>query len=346
MATRKAQKILNELIKDLKNRNFRYEPKEEKEIDWSAYNRSKIHEINFFLVFVREAVDGSEVQILKRTGPGRPTSDAFDLAKVILMKEYFQTGERQAEGLALLFKEKMALKSTPSASTIGRAYSRSDVQEIIGRVFEMTSDPIKDKETSFSADGTGVPLSIKQNYANDRDKQKKHAGYDKVGAMISNDFHIATGVIHTEGTANDAPLLAPLLEQTAEKFRRIDDVELDAGFISRENCQLIARLGATPYIFPKTGITIKQGGAPAWKKMLLSLVENPQAWLRMYHRRSQVECYFSSHKRRFVRPILKKIKLRRGVQSFLRLTATNITMLITAYCERRVEVKQFNQSYF
>jgi len=341
-----AQRVLNELIKDLKNREFKYEPKEEKEINWSAYNLSKIHEINFFLVFVREAVDGSQVQIQKQTGPGRPASDAFDLAKVILMKEYIQTGERQAEGLALLFKEKLALKTTPSASTIGRAYSRSDVQEILGKVFEMTVEPIKNKETSFSADGTGLPLSIKQNYENDRDNQEKHAGYDKAAVMISNNFHIATSMVHTKGTANDSPLFAPLLRQTAENFRHIEDVELDAGFISRENCQLIAAVGATPYIFPKTGITLNQKGAPAWKRMLLSLVKDPQAWLRAYHSRSQNECYFSSHKRRFARPILKRITLRRSVQAFGRVIVTNITMLITAYCEHRVDVKEFDQAYF
>ena len=35
---KKAQRILNELIKDLKNKEFKYEAKEEKEINWSQYN--------------------------------------------------------------------------------------------------------------------------------------------------------------------------------------------------------------------------------------------------------------------------------------------------------------------
>lgn len=342
---KKAQRILNELIQDLRNKQFKYESKEEKEIDWSAYNLSKIHEIHFFLIFVKEAVDGLQVQIQKQTGPGRPLSDVFDLAKIILVKEYFQTGERQAEGLGLLFKEKLDLKAVPSASTIGRAYSRSDVQEILGKVFEMTSDPIKN-ETSFSADGTGIPLSIKQNYENDREKHEKHAGYDKAAVMISNNYHIATAVINTKGTASDMQLFPPLLEHTVEKFHHINDIELDAGILSRENCQLIANAGATPYIFPKKGITLNQNGSSAWKKMLLSLIKDPQAWLRFYHNRSQSECYFSSHKRRFARPILKKIEYRRGVQSLTRIAITNITMLITAYCEHRVEVKQFEQAYF
>ena len=346
MTTRKAQSILNELIKDLKEKNFKYESKEEKEIDWAAYNLSKIHEVEFFLVFVREAVDDAQVKFQQNEGPGRPLSDAFDLAKILLMKTYFQVGERQTEGLALLFREKLALKNTVSASSIGRAYSRTDVQEILGKVFEATNAPIRDKETSFSADGTGLPLSIKQNYANDRDNQDKHAGYDKMAVMISNNFHVATGFIHANGTANDSPLFEPILEQTAHHVSTINDVELDAGFLSRQNCQLIAEHGATPFIYPKTGITINQEGSPAWKKMLNRLILDPQDWLSFYHNRSQGECYFSSHKRRFTKPIMKKIDVRKGVEAFCRVISTNIIMVITAYFERRVQVKEFGNDYF
>ena len=340
-----AQRVLNNLIKDLKDKTFKYEPKDEKEIDWSAYNLSKIHELDFFLTFVREAVDSCQIKFSENEGPGRPASDAYDLAKVLMMKAYLQTGERQTEGLASLFKEKLALKNIVSASTIGRAYSREDVQEILGKVFEMTKEPIKDKETSFSGDGTGLTLSTKQNYANDRDNHDKHAGYDKMAVMISNNYHIATGFIHAKGTAHDSPLFQPVLEQTARNFHHMDDVELDAGFISRKNCQLISDTGAIPYIYPKKGITINQNGTPSWKKMLISLTENPQEWLRLYHNRSQSECYFSSHKRRFTRPLLRKIYERKGVETFCRVITTNITMLITAYFERRIQVKEFEYCY-
>lgn len=342
---KKAQRLLNDLIESIRNKEFNYEAKSETEIDWSAYNLSKIHEADFFLTFVKEAIDGVQVKLTKNEGPGRPVSDAYDLAKILLMKEYFHAAERQAEGLAFLCKERLALKSLPSASTIGRAYSRIDVQEILGGVFDLTGEPIKDKETSFSADGTGLALSTKQNYANDRDDQTKHAGYDKALIMISNNFHIATGFVHADGTANDSPLFAPVFGQTVAKFQNISDVELDAGFVSRDNCQRIANANAVPYIFPKRGITLNQRGAPAWKKMLLSLIADPQAWLRGYHMRSQSECYFSSHKRRFTRPLLRRKKIRKGTEAFCRFIVTNITMLITAHFERRADVKQFDHAY-
>ncbi len=343
---KKNQQVLNKLIKDLKDGNFKYISKAEKEIDWTTYNRAKINEIHFFITFIREAVDMAEIETQKKIGVGRPPKNAYTLAKIILLQIYFQVPERQAEGLALLFKEKLQLNDIPSARSIGRGYNRQDVQEILGKLFEMTHTPIAKKETSFSADGSGLSLSIKQNYANDRDNQDKHAGYDKMAVMISNNFHIATAFEHRHGTANDCPLFEPLIKATAKEFHQIETVQLDAGFVSRHNCNLISEVDAIPYIYPKAGITLNKKGSSAWRSMLETLIENPQEWLRAYHERSECECYFSAHKRRFTKPLLKKIKHLRGVEAFCRIICLNICMLITAYFEQRIEVEQFNQAYF
>jgi len=345
MALKKAQEAFNKLVKELKDGTFKYEPREEKEIDWAAYNLSKIHETELFLNFIREAVDAAEIELSKQKGPGRPAKDAYDLTKVLLMQTYFHVANRQAAGFAILFREKLMLKEFFSESTVGRAYSNPDVQKILNKVFELTNKPIEEKETAFSADGTGLPLSNKQNYANDRDDQKKHADYGKMAVMISNSFHIATAFVYAKGSANDCPLFEPLIGQTAMRFQNIEDVELDAGFIARYNCNLIASYGATPYIYPKTGLTLNRKGSGAWTKMWLSLVDDPQKWMRRYHQRSQNECYFSSHKRRHTRPLLKRKGVRRETEAQCRVIVTNICMLITAAFERRVDVPMFGQDY-
>lgn len=323
----------------------RYQPKEEKKIDWSAYNLAKIKEVDFFLIFVKEAVDMVKLDEDKVKKKGRPSKDACDLAKVILTQIYFQTGERQASGLASLFKEKLLISDVPSPRTIGRAYKRAQVRYILEKVFEMTSAPIQEKESSFSADGTGLPLSIKQNYENDREDRDKHKGYDKMAVMISNKFHIATAIVSRKGTAHDSPLFEQLINDTAKRFHDMGDIQLDAGFLSRENCDLIADVGATPHIFPKKGILLKKKGSAAWRNMLTELIKDPQEWMGRYHERSNSECYFSSHKRRFTKPLLKKENELRHVEALARVTVLNICMLILAYFEHGVEVKQFDQSY-
>ena len=345
MVQTKAQRILNTLIRDLKKGEFKYEPKEEKEINWSAYNLAKIKEIDFFLIFVKESVDMIKLEEDNAKRKGRPSKDAYDLTKVILTQIYFQVGERQASGLASLFKEKLVLSEIPSPRTIGRAYKRAQVRYLLGKVFEMTSAPIEKKETSFSADGTGLSLSIKQNYENDREDKSKHKGYDKMAVMISNTFHIATAIVSEKGTANDSPLFEQLITDTSSRFQDIDDVQLDAGFISRKNCNLIANVGAEPHIFPRKGIILRRRGSTAWRNMLTELIKDPQEWLRKYHERSNSECYFSAHKRRFTKPLLKKERESRNVEALGRVTVLNICMLISAYFEHGVKVKQFDQSY-
>lgn len=338
---KKEQRILNALIKDLKNGEFKYRPKDEEPIDWSSYNLAKIKETKLVLLFIKNAVDEVAPEERVRKGRGRKRSiTAAELAKAILVQQYFQKADRTTSGLIDLFKEKLGIKHDISPRTLDRAYHDRKVREIIKRVFKATSDPIATLETSFSTDATGQPLSIKQNYANDRDDAKKHAGYDKTAVMISNNFHIATSVIFGPGTMGDSPTFTPLLTETAEKFL-IEDVEADAGFLSRENCSLVGIVGGTPYIYPKQGVTLNRKGSKEWHNMLKELIKDPQKWLEHYHERSNNECYFSSYKRRFTGPLLRKITFGRNTECLARLTVQNICMLINAYYEQDVEVENF-----
>lgn len=339
---KKEQKIFNELIKDLKNGNFQYKNKEEKKINWSAYNEAQINEINLFLLFVREAINAIEKEYPKLADE-RETSP-FDLAKIILIQQYFQVAERTASGLANLFKEKLNLSEVPSPRTIGRAYERRDVQDILKKIFERTSEPIKEIETSFSTDGTGLSTSIKKNYANDRDDPKKHKDYDKMLVMVSNNFHIVTSAVVLKGTAHESPEFKTLICETAEKFT-IKDVEGDAAFLSRENCNLVAEVGGTPYFYPKEGTTLNQKGSPEWKKMLKSLMKDPQKWLEGFHLRSNSESYFSSYHRRFTKPLLKKKRKGRKIEALVRICVHNICMLIKAYFEHHIKVEEFSKDY-
>lgn len=246
------------------------------------------------------------------------------------------------EGIADIFKEKLHLNIVPSARTISRAYLRKDVRKILVKVFISTSDPIVELEKSFSTDSTGQPLSIKQNYENDRDRQEKHAGYDKIAVMISNKFQIATSLVIGPGTMNDNPLFESMLCETAERFE-IEDVEADAGFLSKNNVQLVKDFGATPYIYPKTGVTLNRDGHTAWRGMLEAIIKDPQKWLRSYFQRENNESYFSSYKRRFPRPLLNKLSKARQTECLARITVQNICMLISAYFRYDVKCEFFRE---
>lgn len=325
------QRKLDGLIKELKDKEFKYIPREEREIDWSKYDEAQINEINDMLLIIRDTVDEAALRLgikeAKFEGPGRPPYPPEDLAKAILMQQFFGVANRVAAGLVLLFKEKMGIKHAFSYKTIERAYEDPFVTLILNEVFKMTQEPVKELEKNFSADGTGLPTSIKQNWERDRDDEEKRAGYDKMVAMVGTTYGLISAVEFPDNPmAHDSPFLNPLLQETAGNYS-VDLVCLDEAFLSRDNCDLIEKVGAVPRISPKRGITLKRKGSWAWTEMLLDFMEDPQQWLRGYHLRSISETVFSAYKRKFPSPLLKRILWRRKMEAFSRVCGYNMRRL-------------------
>lgn len=326
------QRKLDELIKELKDKDFRYIPREEREIDWSKYDEAQIHEINDMLLMIRDTVDEAALRLgikdAKFEGPGRPPYPPEDLAKTILMQQFFGVANRTTAGLVLLFKEKMGIKHAFSYKTIERAYDDPLVTLILNEVFRMTQEPVKEVEKNFSADGTGVPTSMKQNWERDKNGDGKQTGYEKMVAMVGTTYKLISAVEFPDPpTANEAQLLAPLLDETAGIYSSVELVCGDAAFLSRDNCSLIEEIGAAPRLYPRKGIRLRRKGCWVWAEMLLDFIKDPQQWLREYHLRSISETVLSTFKRDFPIPLRKRILRRRKKEAFSRVCDYNMKRL-------------------
>lgn len=326
---RPEQKKFNKLMEKMKNENFKYIPKEEKQIEWAKYDKAQINEINNMLLFIRDVVNeacrGLNInEISEKKERGRPPKPPRDLAKAVLMQQYFGVSNRATEGLVKLFREKMQIHSRFSYKAIERAYEITDVTLILQEVFKITQEPIRDKEHNFSIDGTGLPTSTKQNWEQDK-KKSETKGYEKMVAMVGTTYKMISAVTLTENPeGNESPYLEPLVMETAKKYDEIDLVTGDAAYISRENCNIIASIGAIPRIYPKQGITLRQKGSKAWTGMLLSFINDPQKWLEEYHSRSISETANSTYKRDFPVPLRRKINVRRKQEAFTRVCDYNL----------------------
>jgi transposase len=328
---RKIQKKLDELISTLKDGRLEYVPREKTSIDWASYDEAQINEMNEQLLIIRNIIDDAHARLgldCKKCRVGRPPKSAADKAKAILLQQYFMACNRLSSGLTLLFKEKLGLSSKLRPKTIERAYENGDVVSLIKLAFDMTSEPVSTLETKFAVDGSGEPLSIKQNYANDRDDEKKHAGYKKFIGMCGVRYKLYSAIELTDGEANECPYLEPLLAKTAELYERIDLVCADAAYLSRKNCNAIRKHGATARIYPKEGITLKKKGSAEWVEMLTTLTETPQEWLEDYHNRSISETTHSTCKRRNPKPLMRRLEHRRYVEEYTRKCNYNFTRLI------------------
>lgn len=296
----KAERELREVLAQVKSKEFKYSPREVKEIDWSKYNAAQLSDLRFFLAKTNELVDRASALLpAKRLAVGRPPADAGDVAKAVLLMEYLQLPEESASEWTWIFKEKLHLEAELSPRTIGRGFENPDVQFILETVFKWTSAVFSTTENTVAIDATGVTESIKENYESVKhDNVKQAAGFFKLSIAIGTQCHSVSAYALTRGIA-DSPLFDQLIEETATRWPNVNTVCADAGYLSRDNCQTAADLSVAPFIFPKTGITLKTEGSPAWRSMLEDFTQATQTWLATYHLRSNVETVNSCLSRRF-----------------------------------------------
>ncbi|MDP6155810.1 MAG: hypothetical protein QGH39_11565 [Candidatus Thermoplasmatota archaeon] len=150
---------LREIITEIRERTFEYEPREVPKINWTQYDQAQIWEMATYLGNVRDLVDEAKQRIERRTppkerGPGRLPIDPADITKALLLQAYTGSPNRVAEGLLLLFWEKLGINQNFSYKTIERGYDREAVNEILNEVTPgvyklwLNDEPIRYKNRS------------------------------------------------------------------------------------------------------------------------------------------------------------------------------------------------------
>lgn len=108
----------------------------------------------------------------------------------------------------------------------------------------MTNESVRGREHEFSIDGTGMPTTVKENYADDKEKKS----FNMLMLMNGVQYKLISAFDSDIGHVNESPYLRPLLEETNSKHDSISLVCGDATYISKANCNAIAAIGAIPRI--------------------------------------------------------------------------------------------------
>jgi hypothetical protein len=92
--TTKTQQQLATLIRQLKDKNYKYQEQPSKTMDWTNYDLAQTNEINDMLYLIRDIVNRATYNlnlpdISKPKGVGRPKYNPIDGTKVVLMAQYF-----------------------------------------------------------------------------------------------------------------------------------------------------------------------------------------------------------------------------------------------------------------
>lgn len=263
------------LVKSTRDPKFKkeiYEAREQREIDWPAYNLSQIKQVKETLNFIKKSVNLSYASKV-RSNATNPRA----LAKAILLAEFIQSPERESEGWVEILGPYVGVYEKIDDWVLGDAYSRPEVARILYEIFLA----IRDSDGILSGDGSGIERTRKQNYESNK----------KCGTYMTSivDSREIVQVFDISGRG-ECEVMKELVREVSG-----DSIRLDSGFNDRELVKLIEDLFMTPYVYPKSINVLN--GHDSWKNMYLEFFLDIYIWLKEYHQRSHSESFHSSFKR-------------------------------------------------
>jgi transposase len=211
---------------------------------------------------------------------------------------------------------------------------RRDLKDILHRLVEISSLPLKQIETDFAIDSTCFGTSRYTTYFDVRYNQKKDKQarlWRKCHAVCGVKSNIIVSIDVTSGNVNDMTRFIPLAEDTSRNFK-IRDFLGDKGYLSGENFFKIRELGGKAFI-PFKSNTTGNSNSPSkhrsyFKQAFRFFKEHQEEYLNHYHKRSNIESCFSSIKRRFGNNIRCKKEISQDNEILSKVLAYNICILV------------------
>lgn len=159
----------------------------------------------------------------------------------------------------------------------------------------------------------------------------------KLHIMCGCKTNIITAVEITHAHAGDSPQFAPLVETTSENFV-MQSVCADKAYSSEKNMQLVLVKQAMPYIaFRSNATAANRRSGSTWKRMYHLFRYNEDAFMRHYHKRSNVESTFSMIKAKFGERLRSKTATAQANEVLCKVLCHNLCCLIQSMYELGVE---------
>jgi len=282
------------------------------------------------------------------------------------LQAYTESPNRVAEGLLLLFREKLGITQDFTYKTIERGYDREAVNKIIDEVVTISNECVINEEKTGSFDGTGLSASNKENYAAKRQKQnskknqkksqstsneKGHDSFPKSDASpklgfsycvmgIRVKYKLISGMaVCPDHSIGETTMFPDVYYQTLQNYPNMENALGDGIYSARWITDMVSKSNVTPFFLPKSNVTFQSKGFAGWYDMLFSLRNDPQKWLEQYHMRSISETVNSMVKCRFGGTLRKRLDPRKATESKLKLVAHDIRRI--GYIEILYELRSY-----
>lgn len=306
------------------------EPKPKKTYtqNWVSYNLAQTTEFSTFQDILVELID-SLIDVRKTPWKnGHPFADLKDMIFCCVVKVYFGKSSRRNIGYLSLAKGKGYIKKVPHFNTILNYYKKPFLTQLLKHIVEQSGVPLRDIETVFATDSSGFSTTLYGRWFDVRLKEDNRRRLFKKAHLTSGTkTNIVTAVSITDGYHHDSPQFGELVKTTAKHFN-MREMSADAGYLARDNFDMVSSVGAIPYIMFKSNSSRKSRGSLVYKRMFRLFEEHQKEFLEHYHLRSNAESVFSMIKRKFGTRLYSRSELGQINELLCLVLAHNICVLI------------------
>lgn len=307
--------------------------------DEALYNLAQENEIFIFLKYLPHAVMHVVKDDSLWSGEGRPPKELYDILISLAIQHHINWSSRRSIGMIkLLCKSARIHIEVPSWRTLCRYREKSVMKKYLDRLIEITSKPLNLLEHDFSTDMTGTSTKCFSSWFSLRCKKRlrrrDHIATHVTTSRMLNSC-VAIDVDCEKG--KDLEYMRKHVKQIANSFL-INDWCGDSFYLSRKNCDVVAKAGGKPWFRPKKNSVVKSRGSYAWKSMLKEFRDNPEAWDH-YHKRSNSESTFSAKKRKFGNSVRSINDTSKENEEHLKWIGYNFGVLSRAHYEHNLNIK-------
>lgn len=297
--------------------------------DWKAYDLATTQQKELFQKLLNDLCDTIDE---KPYVFGRPKMLMRDMVFGSALKVFSTFSLRRFTMDSKDAQAKGYLARVPNYSTIAKYMESQEMTPILKEILEISALPLKTIENdSFSIDSSGFsPHKFSRWFDHKwgaKGKESEKRLFYKAHIIVGNKTHIICGAEVTSQFVAD-PIMLPQLVQEVNRNFDVKAVMGDKAYSSRNNLELLGKLGIVPMIPFRINSSRKPKGSRIWRDMYNYFAYHREAFMERYHARSNVETAFFMIKSKFSDYVRSKTDTACINEIYLKLICHNLCCVI------------------
>jgi len=294
--------------------------------NWPKYDKAQITEQANFQKLLFDLCNGIEEP---QYGFGRPKLSLKEMFFISCLKVYSTFSYRRFMCLCKEAKHKEYVTKVPCYASISHFLQKKEITPILQDLIGKSAIPLKTLETNFAVDSSGFSSSRFEKWFNFKyGKETSRKSWIKAHLVCGTRTNIITSVKLMGAWSADSPQFKPLIEETANLGFNVVEVTADKAYSSRQNYDVVKKLGGQAYIPFRSNATGKSRGSKLWRKMFHYFEFNRDEFMKHYHKRSNVETTFHMIKSKFGDAVRSRDKTAQVNEVLCKILCHNICVLI------------------